>query len=59
MKEYGVEYKIICFSFYPTGIGASFDLLQKLGEISKDEEKIIYIAEYTYPSSQPKDSFGL
>jgi hypothetical protein len=53
MDEYGVEYKIIYFSFFPQGL----DLLQKLGEISKDKEKIIYVAEYAYPSSQPDGQF--
>jgi arabinogalactan endo-1,4-beta-galactosidase len=57
MDEFNVEYEIICFSFYPTMFGATFNSLRQLSEIAKEKEKSISIAEYAYPSRSVKGQF--
>jgi len=57
MDEFGVEYEIICFSFYPTMFGANFEPLRQFSEIAEKRGKNAAIAEYAYPSNPMKRQF--
>jgi len=57
MEERNVQYDMLGISFYPTGLGASFKVLESIKrEVEKFGKKLI-VAEYAYPSSIPRGPF--
>jgi len=57
MDEFEVSYEIICFSFYPTGLGLGLSHLENLKALGKSKGKTVAIAEYAYPCGAPSGQF--
>ncbi|RLE95675.1 MAG: hypothetical protein DRJ96_08135 [Thermoprotei archaeon] len=57
MEEYGLEYDVLCISFYPSMFGASFSVLEELSELARDLGRQLVVAEYAYPSRRPRGQF--
>lgn len=57
MNELNVNYDIVCFSFYPTGMGLSLDHLRSLKTLGECNGKAVAIAEYAYPCKAPSGQF--
>jgi arabinogalactan endo-1,4-beta-galactosidase len=57
MKEFKVEYELLCISYYPTGLGVNFEPLKEIKEVAEAYGKHLSIAEYAYPSDLMKGQF--
>ncbi|MCX8183013.1 MAG: arabinogalactan endo-1,4-beta-galactosidase [Crenarchaeota archaeon] len=57
MNELNVDYEIICFSFYSSGMGLSLDHLKSLKTLGDRNSKAVAIAEYAYPCKIPGGQF--
>ena len=57
MEEFNVDYDVLCISFYPTGLGVGFEVLDKVKEAADSLGKALIIAEYAYPSGPMKGQF--
>ncbi len=57
MKEFEVEYELLCISFYPTGLGVNFEPLKEIKKVAEAYGKRLSIAEYAYPSGPIRGQF--
>ncbi|MCX8171536.1 MAG: arabinogalactan endo-1,4-beta-galactosidase, partial [Candidatus Bathyarchaeota archaeon] len=57
MNEFGVEYELLCISFYPTVLGVGFTPLREIKKMAERYGKILSIAEYAYPSDRMRGQF--
>ena len=57
MEELGVDYDVLCISFYPSGLGIGFDILDRVGEEANSRGVRLVVAEYAYPSGPMRGQF--
>ena len=57
MEELDVDYDVLCISFYPSGLGAGFEVLERVEEEESSRGVRLVVAEYAYPSGPVKGQF--